>query len=158
TEAWMRIQARPRFRASAGVTFPTWEAGFEAARVVVPAKLWPATCGLLDPVEARNAAGLDGTRAILIIGFESAELPQGPLIREAVHLAREAGGEIDDDAIVIADGAAAAEGAGRQGAVGEWRNSFVRAPYQRNLTVGLGLIGDTFETSITWDRWPEFAR
>ncbi|MGE5596021.1 MAG: FAD-linked oxidase C-terminal domain-containing protein, partial [Hyphomicrobiales bacterium] len=30
------------------------------------------------------------------------------------------------------------------------------APYQRNLTVGLGLVGDTFETSITWDRWPEF--
>ncbi len=32
TEAWMRIQARPRFRASAGMMFPTWEAGFEAAR------------------------------------------------------------------------------------------------------------------------------
>ena len=25
-----------------------------------------------------------------------------------------------------------------------------------NLTVGLGLVGDTFETAITWDRWPEF--
>jgi alkyldihydroxyacetonephosphate synthase len=34
----------------------------------------------------------------------------------------------------------------------------VRAPYQRNLTVGLGLVGDTFETSMTWDRWPEFDR
>ena len=46
--------------------------------------------------------------------------------------------------------------AGRQGAVGAWRNSFIRAPYQRNLSVGLGLVSDTFETSITWDRWPEF--
>ena len=27
TEAWMRIQARPRFRASAGVTYPSFEAG-----------------------------------------------------------------------------------------------------------------------------------
>src|SRR4029079_18275186 len=158
TEAWMRIQARPRFRASAGVTFPTWEAGFEAARAVVQAKLWPANCRLLDPVEAGNAAGLDGTRAILIISFESAALPQGPLIREAVHLAREAGGEIDDDAIVIADGGPAAEGALSTCAVGEWPNSLVRAPYQRHPTGGLGLIGDTFETSITWDRWPEFDR
>ena len=40
--------------------------------------------------------------------------------------------------------------------MGAWRNSFVRAPYQRNLTAGLGGIGDTFETSITWDRWPAF--
>ncbi|GIT69809.1 MAG: hypothetical protein Ct9H300mP27_09130 [Chloroflexota bacterium] len=27
TEAWMRVQARPRFRASAGVVFPTFELG-----------------------------------------------------------------------------------------------------------------------------------
>jgi len=40
--------------------------------------------------------------------------------------------------------------------VGAWRNSFVRAPYQRNLTAGMGIVGDTFETSITWDRWPAF--
>jgi alkyldihydroxyacetonephosphate synthase len=157
TEAWMRVQARPRFRASAGVTFPSWEAGFQAARAVVQAKLWPANCRLLDPIEAGNAAGMDGTRAILILGFESAELSQGPFIREAVRIAREAGGEIDDSALVISDGGAD-EAVGRQGAVGEWRNSFIRAPYSRNMTVGLGLVGDTFETAITWDRWPEFDR
>jgi alkyldihydroxyacetonephosphate synthase len=157
TEAWMRIQARPIFRASAGVTFATWEAGYEACRRVVQAKLWPANCRLLDPAEAQAAAGLDGTRALLILGFESAEVSQGPFIREAVRIAREAGGEIDDGAIRIADGAPeGGEEAGRQGAVGAWRNSFIRAPYQRNLTVGLGLVGDTFETSMTWDRWPAF--
>jgi alkyldihydroxyacetonephosphate synthase len=155
TEAWMRVQARPRFRASAGVTFARWEDGFEAARAVVQAKLWPANCRLLDPIEAGNAAGMDGTRAILILGFESAELPQGHYVREAVRIAREAGGTVDDDSILVADGGGG-EGVGRQGAVGEWRNSFIRAPYQRNLTVGLGLVGDTFETAITWDRWPEF--
>ncbi len=154
TEAWMRVQARPRFRASAGVTFPSFEAGYDAARRVVQAKLWPANCRLLDPVEAAAAAGLDGSRALLILGFESAELPQDWAVRQAVAIARDAGGEIDDSAIRIADGAD--EEVGRQGAVGAWRNSFVRAPYQRNLTVGLGLVGDTFETSMTWDRWPEF--
>ena len=154
TEAWMRVQARPRFRASAGVTFPSFEGGYDAARRVVQAKLWPANCRLLDPVEAAAAAGLDGSRALLILGFESAELPQDWAIRQAVAIARDAGGEIDDSAIRISDGAD--EEVGRQGAVGAWRNSFVRAPYQRNLTVGLGLVGDTFETSMTWDRWPEF--
>ena len=160
TEAWMRIQARPTFRASASVTFDKWETAAEATRHVAQAKLWPANCRLLDPVEAGNAAGLDGQEAVLILAFESAEVPQGPFLQEALKIAREAGGKVDEAGIVIADGSRAGGGeeAGRQGAVGEWRNSFVRAPYNRNLTLGLGLVGDTFETSITWDRWPEFDR
>ena len=156
TEAWMKIQARPRFRASAGVTFDTFEAGYEAARQVVQAKLWPANCRLLDPTEAGSAAGLEGTEALLIIAFESAEVPQDGMIRDAVRIAREAGGRVAEDAIKVADGAD--EEVGRQGAVGAWRNSFVRAPYGRNTTAGMGIIGDTFETAITWDRWPEFDR
>ncbi len=157
TEAWMRIQARPRFRASAGITFASWKAGYEAARAVVQAKLWPANCRLLDPTEAGSAAGLSGDQALLIVAFESAEVPQEPFIRQAVRIAREAGGQIDDAAIRIADeGAHAGEEVGREGAVGAWRNSFVRAPYQRNLTAGMGIVGDTFETAITWDRWPAF--
>jgi alkyldihydroxyacetonephosphate synthase len=123
-------------------------------RRVVQAKLWPANCRLLDPVEAGSAAGLTGTEALLIIAFESAELPQDGAIRQAVAIAREAGGRIEEDAIKIADGTD--EEVGRQGAVGAWRNSFVRAPYQRNFSAGMGIVGDTFETSITWDRWPAF--
>ena len=80
TEAWMRVQARPVFRASAGVTFPTFAAGAEAARRIVQTKLWPANCRLLDPVEAAAAAGMDGTVALLVLGFESAEVPQLSLI------------------------------------------------------------------------------
>ena len=50
TEAWMRIQARPVFRASAGVTFTPFAPGAEAARHVVQTKLWPGNCRLLDSV------------------------------------------------------------------------------------------------------------
>ncbi len=156
TEAWMRIQGRPVFRASAGLTFDSWQAGYEAARHVVQAKLWPANCRLLDPVEAGSAAGLKGDEALLIIAFESADVPQDALIREAVKIARAAGGRIDDSAIKISDGRN--EEVGREGAVGAWRNSFITAPYSRNMTAGTGLVSDTFETSITWDRWPEFDR
>ena len=159
TEAWMRIQARPRYRASAGVTYPTFAAGSDAARRVVQAKLWPANCRLLDPREAAAAAGMDGTRALLILGFESDQLPQDDNIRQAVAIARDAGGAIDEADIRISSPTTGADDSssgdtGRQGAVGAWRNAFLGAPYQRNITTGLGLVAETLETAITWDRWP----
>ena len=116
------------------------------------AKLWPANLRLLDPVEAQRAAGLDGKRALLIIGFESAEVPQGPFIQAAVKIARGAGGAIADDAIKVSDGSG--EATGRDGAVGAWRDSFIGV--NAGLTNGMGLLADTFETAITWDKWPAF--
>ena len=164
TEAWMRIQARPVFRASAGVTFPTFAAGAEAARRIAQTKLWPANCRLLDPVEAAAAARMDGSNALLLLGFESAEVPQGEFIRHAVDIAREAGGTINDADIRVSDGSASGstggseggsnDGTGRQGSVGAWRNSFLNAPYMKNHQAGLGLITETMETAITWERWP----
>ena len=159
TEAWMRIQGRPQYRASAGVTYPGFMAGAEAARRVVQAKLWPANCRLLDPGGARAAAGMDGTRALLIIGFESDQLSQDDNIRQAVAIARDAGGTIDEaDIRISSPGSSGDESSsgdtGRQGAVGAWRNAFLGAPYQRNITTGLGLVAETLETAITWDRWP----
>ncbi|MXW95298.1 MAG: hypothetical protein F4110_02795 [Acidimicrobiaceae bacterium] len=41
TEARMRILRRPTFRATAGVTFESWQAGCDAVRRIVQAKLWP---------------------------------------------------------------------------------------------------------------------
>jgi alkyldihydroxyacetonephosphate synthase len=152
TEAWMRIQKRPVFRATAGVVFPTWEKGYTATRHLVQAKLWPANLRLLDPEEAGRAAGLNGEETLLIIGFESADVPQGALMNLAIEVAREYGGMIEDDAIRISDGSGATTG--REGAVGSWRSSFIGV--NAGLTNGLGLIGDTFETAITWDKWPEF--
>jgi alkyldihydroxyacetonephosphate synthase len=151
TEAWMRIQARPRFRATAGVTFPSWEAGYEATRQIAQAKLWPANLRLLDPELAQETAGLDGSHALLIIGFESAELPQDWLIRQAVALARDAGGSIADGEILTSG---SGEPTGRSGAVGAWRDAFI--PRGGAISTGIGLVGGTFETAITWDRWPEF--
>ena len=46
-------------------------------------------------MEAAAAAGMDGSAALLVLGFESAEIPQGELIRHAVDIARDAGGVID---------------------------------------------------------------
>ncbi len=155
SEAWMRIQRRPRFRATAGVRFADWPSAADAARQIAQAKLWPANLRLLDPGEARNA-GLDGQQALLILGFESAELPQDGNMRQAVEIARGCGGEVADEEIRLSDSEAATTG--RDGAVGAWRNAFIGVGRGLNLTTGLGLIADTFETAITWDRWPEFDR
>ena len=157
TEAWMRIQVRPVYRASAGVTFPDFQAGAEAARHIVQAKLWPANCRVLDPSEAGTAAGLDGQQSLLVLGFESAEIPQGDMLGTAIAIAREMGGSVEEDAIKITGGTTGSGGgdAGRQGAVGNWRDSFVTAPYTRNAAMGLGVVAETLETAITWDRWPQ---
>jgi alkyldihydroxyacetonephosphate synthase len=152
TEAWMRLQRRPTFRATAGITFPTWEAGYEAVRQIVQAKLWPANLRILDPSEAQRAAGLDGVRSLVIVSFESAELSQGWAIGQAVAIARGCGGVVDDDEIAISEGTG--EATGRGGAVGAWRDAFIGV--NNGLDISLGHVADTIETSITWDRWPDF--
>src|SRR5205085_8494966 len=58
TEAWMRIQDRPRFRASAGVRFTSLEEGVAAARAVAQAGLFPTNCRLLDERGAATSAGI----------------------------------------------------------------------------------------------------
>lgn len=151
TEAWMRVQARPKYRATAGVTFPSWQAGYEAARHIVQAKLWPANLRLLDPELARTGAGLDGTQALLIIAFESAELPQEWPMRAAVGIARDGSGSISDEDILFSSGG---EPTGRRGAVGAWRETFIGVG--GGLTAGLGMVGGTVESAVTWDRWPNF--
>jgi alkyldihydroxyacetonephosphate synthase len=45
--------------------------------------------------------------------------------------------------------------AGRQGAAGEWRSSFLRAPYTRDALVTMSVIAETFETAVTWDRFAD---
>ena len=66
---------------------------------------------------------MDGSEALLIIGFESAELSQRATMAQAVEIARANGGMIDDDDIQIDDGTGAPTGRG--GAVGAWRDAFI---------------------------------
>src|SRR6266576_754745 len=75
TQAWMRLQPRPRFRASAAVTFADFAAGAQAVRAIAQAGLYPANCRILDPQEAQNTGAGDGTAAILVLAFESADHP-----------------------------------------------------------------------------------
>ena len=38
--------------------------------------------------------------------------------------------------------------------MGSWREAFLRVPYLRDVFVAMGMISETFETAITWERFP----
>ena len=48
------------------------------------------------------------------------------------------------------------EGGDGSDPVGSWRHAFLAAPYLRDTFVAVGVLSDTFETAITWDRFGEF--
>src|SRR5204862_2647511 len=96
-------------------------AGAEAVRALAQSGLHPANCRLIDAAEAKLTSGGDGEHALLVLGFESADHPVGPWMDRALDVCREHGGEWDD----VRTG-------GRDGAVGAWREAFLRAPYLRD--------------------------
>ena len=157
TRAWMRLQDRPRFRASASVEFPGMGEACAAVRAISQAGLFPSNCRLLDPAEAMMNGVGNGTTALLVLAFESADHPLDAWMARALELAGDFGGRWDAQAVArsLKGGSAAAEedGEHRRGAAGEWRNQFLRAPYYRNYLTPAGVIVDTFETAITWDRF-----
>jgi alkyldihydroxyacetonephosphate synthase len=151
TEAWMRVQDRPRFRASAVARFPSFEQGVEATRALAQSGLYPSNCRLLDATEAMITETDDGSAHVLLMAFESADHGLEPWIARAAELARDHGGEIPDDALRTRTDDAAS----REGSAGAWRNAFLRAPYTRDALVAMGMVNETFETAITWERFEE---
>ncbi len=142
----MRLQDAPVFRASAAIRFADFFKGAEAVRALSQSGLHPANCRLIDANEAAGTGAGDGNAAILVLGFESADHPQEAKLSRALELVRDHGGTWD----------APKTGGHREGAAGAWRNAFLRAPFYREVLVPFGVIVDTFETSITWDRFPAF--
>lgn len=156
TEAWMRLQDRPRFRASAAVRFAGDDGfvrGASAVRTLAQSGLYPSNCRLLDAQEAATSGAGDGDVAILLIGFESADHPLEAWIARAVEITRDAGGELPEGEPRLS--AAGGEGA-RTGAAGAWRSAFLNAPYLRDLLARASVVSETFETAVSWDRFAAF--
>jgi alkyldihydroxyacetonephosphate synthase len=147
TEAWVRVRERPRFKASAGVTFASFEAGVAAVRALAQSELHPSNCRLLDPGEAGLTGAAPPGRALLVLGFESADHPLDPWMARAAELCRDYGGDLPVEPSV----------GGRAEAVDTWRDAFIQMPYLRDILVAGGVLAETFETAITWDRLPGFV-
>ena len=154
TEAWMRLQHRPRFKASVSVRFERFEDGVAATRSLSQSGLFPSNCRLLDPLEAYIHRVGDGRCALLVLGFESADHPVRPWMDRALQLTADFGGSLAEQVrFDDADAVAAPKGDSQIG--GDWRNAFIRMPYYRNKLTRMGIVADTFETAITWDRFDQ---
>ncbi|WP_030770680.1 FAD-binding oxidoreductase [Streptomyces sp. NRRL F-2664] len=149
TEAWVRLQERPRHKASASLAFTGFHDALEAVRALAQSDLFPANCRLLDAGEAALAGASHDGSAVLVLGFESADGPVTGRLGRAVELARSHGGRYDG-----VDGRGGADGGGADAAVGAWRSAFLRMPYLRDGLVRMGAVAETFETAATWDRIP----
>lgn len=162
TEAWVRVRPRPRWRAGGSSRFGTFEEGAAAVRALAQSGLMPSNCRLVDPLEAVvNGAG-DGQHAVLLVGFESADHPVDAWAARAAELIADHGGMVDFT-VPATTGAGAgggdAAGAGPAGdATDSWRAAFLRAPYVRDALVRLGVLCETLETAVTWDRFAALHR
>lgn len=139
TEAWLRLQDRPRKRAGASVLFADFFKPAEAVRVIAQARLYPGNLRLLDAGEAAANSFGDGEGSVLVLAFESADHELDAWINRALEVCRDFGGCAESDAQWRNSGH-------RAGAAGPWRDAYVSA----------AIIADTFDTAITWERFPSF--
>ena len=147
TQAWVRVGKRPTFRAAIPVQFKEFFSAVEAVRAISQAGLYPANCRLLDPLEAFMNASGDGEHAVLVLTFESADHPLNEWLKRALELCRDYGGEYNSESVEQKD-------AHRSGTAGQWRERFLRMPWFREELTARGIIFDTFETAVTWERFP----
>jgi len=145
-EAWVRVRVRPEFKASCGVEFEDFLAAARAVREISQSGLYPSNCRLLDALEAGTTGATNGERSLLVLGFESAHQPVEASMQLALELAQAHGG---------VPGTLRGEGEG-SGAVSAWRSAFLLAPYLRDTFVACGVLSETFESAITWERFEEF--
>jgi alkyldihydroxyacetonephosphate synthase len=154
TEAWVRVRPRPRFRASAGVPFESFAQGADAVRELAQSGLHPVNCRLLDPGEAALTGAAQGRQALLVLGFESADHPLDAWMERALEICRAHGGEPAEQPKIGERSDSEGERGGSEGA---WRDAFLRAPYLRDTLIAGGVISETFETAVTWDRFNDFV-
>jgi alkyldihydroxyacetonephosphate synthase len=142
TEAWVRVRPRPTQRASAGVQFDDFATGARAVHALSQSGLYPTNCRLIDAHELKATGAGDGSHALLVLGFESAAHEVERPMSQALDICADHGGRW--------------ERRGQAGVVGGWRDSFLRAPYLRDMLIAIGVLSETFETAITWDKFDAF--
>jgi len=157
TEAWMRVRPRPDHKETATVEFGGEPEAFAAAatgavRRLAQSRLMPSNCRLIDPLEAMTTGAGDGSATLLLLGFESHGQPVAERMDQAIEIAEDAGGHVASRSSSTPADADRDEGSGSD----LWRSTFLLAPYVRDTLVACGIVAETFETAITWDRFTEF--
>jgi alkyldihydroxyacetonephosphate synthase len=155
TEGWTRVQPRPPHRARATVRFDDYFDAVEATREIVQARLYPANCRLLDSNEAMlNELAFDGSH-LLVLGFESTDHPVADDLDRALDIAAEYGGRCPDGPTIEDRTSGDTEENREDTDEGSWRDSFFEGPYLFNALVSMGVLVDTFETAVTWEKFSD---
>ncbi len=149
TEAWVRLRKKPAFRAATSVRFPSFHAGAGAVREIAQAGLYPANLRLLEAREALPGVPWSDESALLMLAFESADHPLDAWMGRALEICRDHGGTAETDALE-------GDNPQRAGPAGAWRDKFIRAPHYTEHAVARGILAWTFETAMTWERFPPF--
>ncbi len=153
TSATMKVRPRPVFRSKANVHFDDLEDAVLASRRIAQAYLFPSNLRLLDKREAMFNGVVSQPAHVLLLGFESADVPVDSLLEQALEIAVDTGGQCPK-------GPRHTErrptSKGDDGAAGRWRDAFFEAPYLQSRLLSVGIVADTFETSIGWSRFFDF--
>ena len=166
-ESWVRVRPRPEYKSSCGVEFDDFLAAAGAVREIAQSGLNPSNCRLLDALEAGTTGAGSGEKHLLVLGFESAHLPVDEPMRLALDIAQSHAGALgaphasgpskgSTGRYVKSDLTYRPVGGESGDSVGAWRSAFLLAPYLRDTFVACGVLSETFETAITWDRFEEF--
>ncbi|HMA86276.1 MAG TPA: FAD-binding oxidoreductase [Desulfosalsimonadaceae bacterium] len=154
TQATMKLQTIPVFRANASVRFADEKAGIQAVRHISQAGLYPANCRLISPLESFSMGIGDGSHAVLLLGFESHDHPQQMKFERALEICKGLGGAWENKDINISDKTAKTNANVSQ----QWKDNFLKAPYIRDILARSGIISETFETAITWEQFDAFHK
>jgi len=179
TEAWLQVRRRPVLRASVTVLFDkgddaaeSFTRGAEALRRVVQAEMSPANLRLVDGPELSRMTGslVRPTTSGVLLGFEGADdspVAQAEMdaaMSRAVTLCVAAGGTVEGEHVAgkqeqgaeIRNWVQKSDGGERTGIAGKWGSSFMAGGYLFSAAAVQGMLLNTFETAITWDRFPAF--
>jgi alkyldihydroxyacetonephosphate synthase len=134
TDAWVRVQRRPRFTAASAVRFEEYTDGVAATRDLAQSGLQPANCRLLDALESMIGANVTDGSCRLLLSFESPDHDVSARLARAIEICQGHRGRPEE----VGESAA------------QWRGTFLRAPYLRDGLARLGVVVETFETACTW--------
>jgi alkyldihydroxyacetonephosphate synthase len=149
TQAWIRLQQRPRWRGQVSTHFSDFDAAVQATRMIAQSGLYPSNCRLLDAPEAMLNAGVRTGANVLVLAFESADHPVTTWLDRGLEIIKLHGGTLPSSD--VEGDATDGTNFGGVDSAATWRSSFIRMPYQRDALVQHGMIVETFETVTTWD-------
>mmetsp|Transcript_1624 Transcript_1624/g.2442 ORF Transcript_1624/g.2442 Transcript_1624/m.2442 type:complete len:479 (+) Transcript_1624:3-1439(+) len=166
SEAWIRIRKRPTIRASATVIFNGKDSreafllGAEAVRSISQSGIYPANCRLVDGQEMVLMTKMQNyeNTSVLLLGFESDQRENLDVdMNHVLGLCRKFGGKAENSR---KDGkwTKSSKGGERSGVAGAWGKGFMAGGYISSEAVLRGVLSNTFETAITWDKFPAFYK